>query len=86
LNLIDNRRQYEFTPSDQAALTKRGINNALRAQQLVESGELIHDKQSFQVPMNVIGRSSYYYLGNGVDYSSTQTGLMKEDITKSYFN
>lgn len=85
LNQIDNRRQLVFTESDQAALTKRGINNALRAQQLINSGDLSHDKQTFQIPMNVIGRTSYYYLGNGVDYSSTQTGLMKEDITKSYF-
>lgn len=85
LNVIDNRREQEFTPSDQAALIKRGINNSLRAQQMIDSGDLINDKHSFQVPMNVIGRSSYYYLGNGVDYGSTQTGLMKEDITKSYF-
>jgi len=84
-NVIDNRRQLEFTESDQNALTKRGINNSLYAQQLIDEGKLIHDKQSFQIPMNVIGRSAYYYLGDQINTGSTRTGLMKEDISKFYF-
>ncbi len=84
-NVIDNRREERFTVSDQSALTKRGINNALYAQQLVDEGKLIHDRSSFNIPMNVIGRSCYYYLGDGINIASTATGLMPQDITKGYF-
>lgn len=84
-NVIDNRRELEFTESDQAALTKRGINNALQAQKLIDEGKLTHNKHSFQIPMNVIGRSAYYKLGDGYTNGSTKTGLAKEDIAKYYF-
>lgn len=84
-NVIDNRKQEEFTPSDQNALTRRGIHNALTAQRLIQEGKLMDNRYSFQVPMNVIGRSCYYYLGDGINQGSTRTGLMKEDIVKGYF-
>ena len=84
-NIVDNRREEEFTISDQAALTKRGINNAIYANQLIDEGKLIHDKHTFNIPMNVIGRSSYYYLGNGYNIGSTNTGLVPQDIFKGYF-
>lgn len=84
-NIIDNRREEEFTPSDQAALTKRGINNALFAQQLIDEGKLIHNRHAFNIPMNVIGRSSYYYLSDGITVASTNTGLAPQDIIKGYF-
>lgn len=84
-NIVDNRREEEFTVSDQAALTKRGINNALFAQQLIDEGKLIHDRSSFNIPMNVIGRSCYYYLGDGISVGSTATGLTQQDIIKGYF-
>ena len=87
-NLIDNRRQEEFTVSDQSALTKRGINNALYAQHLVDTGQLTHTKQAFTIPMNVIGRSSYYYLGDigdGNVVSGAITGLSSYDLFKGYF-
>jgi len=84
-NVIDNRKQEDFTPSDQSALTKRGIHNALTAQRLVEEGKLIDNRFAFQIPMNVIGRSCYYYLGDGITNGSLRTGLAKEDIVKGYF-
>src|SRR5207302_1652657 len=84
-NIIDNRREQEFTESDQNALTKRGINNMRFAQKLVEEGKLIHNKFNYQIPMNVYGRTAYPWLGNWYTSGSTQTGLAKEDIVKFYF-
>jgi hypothetical protein len=84
-NLIDNMRAEEFTESDQAALVKRGIRNSLYAQQLVDEGKLIHDKQSFQIPMNTYGKTSYYYFGNSLNAGSTATGLDPLDAYKGYF-
>lgn len=84
-NVIDNRREEEFTPSDQAALVKRGINNALFAKQLIEEGRLIHEKHEFSIPMNVSGRTSYYYFGDNFTSGSTQTGLAPQDAVKAYF-
>jgi hypothetical protein len=84
-NIVDNMREEEFTVSDQAALTKRGINNALFAKQLMEEGKLIHEKHSFIIPMNVCGRTSYYYFGDCAKAGSTQTGLTSTDLYKGYF-
>jgi hypothetical protein len=84
-NSIDNRRQFEFTESDQNALTKRGINNYLTAQKLLAEGKLIHDKQSFTIPMNVAGRSSYAQFGDTLRTGSTITGLANDDLLKTYF-
>lgn len=82
-NIIDNNRQEEFTVSDQAALTKRGIKNAFFAKQLIEDGKLIHDKQSINIPMNICGRSCYYYFGDCT--GSDITGLMPQENNKYYF-
>jgi hypothetical protein len=85
-NVIDNRKEHDFTFSDQAALTKRGINNSFFAKRLVAEGKLIHETNSFQVPMNVVGKAPYYYLGNGFfDTGNTQTGLSHYEISKGYF-
>jgi hypothetical protein len=84
-NEIDNRREDQFTPSSQSALTKRGINNFIMAQRLVDEGRLINDRYAFQIPMNIAGRSAYYYFGDTINGGNTRTGLAKEDITKGYF-
>jgi hypothetical protein len=84
-NVVDNRREQEFTISDQQALTKRGINNAIAARQFMDTGSLINKKYDSQIPMNVTGRSAYYYLGDGMDVGETRTGLVKDDILKGYF-
>lgn len=84
-NIIDNRREVEFTVSDQAALTKRGINNARFAQQLIDEGKLIHERNHFGIQMSAIGKSSYYYFGDGFNNGGTDTGLVQQDIFKAYF-
>jgi len=84
-NAIDNRREEEFTISDQAALTKRGINNALIAHRLIEEGNLIHDKHSFQIPMSANDKAAYYYFGDCYNCGSTNTGLMAQEMTQGYF-
>lgn len=84
-NLIDNRRQQEFTLSDQNALVKRGINNALYAHRLVEEGKLNHQKYGYEVPMNLASNPTYYYFGDPYQSGSVQTGLTKYDLTRFYF-
>jgi len=84
-NLVDNMRAEEFTISDQASLTKRGINNHLYAQRLIDEGKLINTKYTFSIPMNVYGRTAYYYFGNPDDAGGTQTGLSYYDAFKGYF-
>lgn len=84
-NIIDNMREEEFTLSDQNALVKRGIKNSVFANQLIDEGKLIHEKHSYMIPMNVCGRTSYYYFGNCATSGSTQTGLAHQDRYKSYF-
>lgn len=85
-NLIDNMREVEFTESDQRALTSRGINNALHASQLLRDGKLENKKHCFKIPMNVCGRSSYFWLGGCGDHGSTLTGLAPEDASKIFFS
>lgn len=84
-NVIDNMREVEFTESDQSALTKRGINNYLFAKELMEDGRLIHERHGFNIPMNVCGRTSYYYFGDCATAGSTLTGLHQNDKIKAYF-
>ena len=84
-NHIDNMREEEFTVSDQTALVKRGIKNALFAKQLIDEGKLIHEKHNFSIPMNVSGRTSYYYFGDNFTSGSTSTGLAPQDAVKAYF-
>ena len=85
-NAIDNRRQKEFTPSDQSALTKRGIKNYLFAKQLANENKLGNDTYAFKFPMNVSGRTAYPLLGSqGVYHSPGSPGVQTIDITKGYF-
>ena len=84
-NLVDNLNEEKFTPSDQMALTKRGINNYFYAQRLIDEGKLIHERQGFSIPMDVYGRSAYYYLGNYIDQAGAVTGLSNYDAYKGYF-
>lgn len=85
-NLVDNRRQENFTESDQAALVKIGIRNAVFAQQLVDDGKLIFERRGFQIPMNVANKSTaYFYFGNNVNIGNTYTGLDPIDANKGYF-
>ncbi len=85
-NAIDNKRQTQFTPSDQTSLTKRGIKNYLLAQQLVNENKLENDKQSFKFPMNVVGRTAYPFRNNQTVYHTPGVqGIATQDITKGYF-
>jgi hypothetical protein len=84
-NVIDNRREMEFTVSDQNALVKRGINNSITAKKLYDDGKIVNKKFSHQIPMNVVGRTSYYYFGDIINTGSTMTGLYKDDVIKGYF-
>lgn len=84
-NVVDNMREEEFTLSDQAALTRRGINNAKFAQQMIDDGKIIHERHSFSIPMNVCGRSAYYYFGDCNDAGSTENGLGSSNSYKGFF-
>jgi hypothetical protein len=83
-NVIDNRKQFEFTYSDEASLTRRGINNSLFAQELVDEGKIIHNSYAFQIPMNKTG-GNYSYLATQYNDGGTTTGIVQQDITKGYF-
>ena len=80
-NQVDNKRQYQFTEATQSALTNRGIKNSIIAKDLISKKKIINDKNGITIPMNVIGRSSYYYFGN----FPINTGLVPQDISKTYF-
>ena len=84
-NQIDNKREVEFTEATQQALTNRGVKNSFIAQQFIDSGKIINEKNAMTIPMNVFGRSSYYYFGNSTNSGNTNTGLVIDDIAKGYF-
>lgn len=77
-NVIDNRRQEEFTPSTQEFLTKRGINNYLKAEKLINDGQLLADKQTYQVNSILNERLTSSRV-------TPITGLLKDDIATAYF-
>lgn len=76
-NVIDNQRQYEFTESDQAALTKRGIKNALYAKQLIDEGKLINNTATEQINQNA---KSYYFSNK-----QYKTGLSTNTLNAYFY-
>lgn len=78
-NIIDNMREEEWTVSDQKALVSRGIKNAEIANRFVENLS-----SCYYVPMNVVGRPSYYYFGSS--RTSTKSGLQKQDLGRGIWN
>ncbi len=84
-NAIDNRQMELFTPSDQAALVRRGIKNYAYAKLLMDEGKINHELFGYHIPSNVAGNPSYYYMGGGSDNGNTNTGLSSQDIVKAYF-
>jgi hypothetical protein len=81
-NVIDNRREEEFTESDQRALVQRNIRNRFLAERVATRRRHRHS-----VPSNVASNGTYYYLGGtGNRQGSNQTGLYGPHITgKPYF-
>lgn len=82
-NVIDNRREEEFTESDQRALVQRNIRNKFLAERVATRRRHKHS-----VPSNIASNGTYYYLGGtGNNQGSNQTGLYGPHITgKSYFD
>lgn len=82
-NVIDNRREEEFTESDQKALVLRNIKNIVLAESFVTR---IRHKHS--IPSPALLNGTYYYLGGPENRNgSNQTGLYGGQITgKPYFN
>lgn len=81
-NVIDNRREEEFTESDERALVSRYIRNKFLAERVST-----RKKHKHSIPSNVASNGTYYYLGGpGNRSGSTQTGLYGPHVTgKSYF-
>jgi hypothetical protein len=81
-NVIDNRREEEFTESDQRALVNRNIKNKILAERVTTR---IRHKHS--IPSNIAQNGTYYYLGGtGNRQGSNQTGLYGPNVTgKPYF-
>lgn len=80
-NVIDNRKEEEFTESDQKALVSRSIRNKILAERVTTRRRHKHC-----IPSNVAFNSTYYYLGDQ-NRGSTQTGLYGPNITgKPYFD
>lgn len=76
-NVIDNRREEEFTESDQRALVLRNIKNIVTAEQFTTR---IRHKHSIPSPATMNG--TYYYLGGPENRNgSNQTGLYGPQIT-----
>jgi hypothetical protein len=74
-NIIDNMREEEWTESDQKALVSRGIKNATIAKKFITN-----NSKCYQIPMNVVGGTSYYYFGTS--NASVKTGLNRKDMAK----
>ena len=81
-NLIDNRKEEEFTESDQRALVSRNIRNIILAERFSS-----RDRHKHSIPSSAARSGAYYYLGGvGNRQGSNQTGLYGPHITgKPYF-
>lgn len=82
-NLIDNRREEEFTESDQRALVSRNIRNKFLAERVTT-----RIRYANSIPMSTAQNGTYYYIGGSGNRSgSNQTGLYGPNITgKPYFD
>jgi hypothetical protein len=82
-NVIDNRREEEFTESDQRALVNRNIKNKFLAERVTT-----RIRHKYSIPSNVAQNGTYYYLGGtGNRQGSNQTGLYGPHVTgKPYFD
>jgi hypothetical protein len=82
-NLIDNRREEEYTEFDQRYLVSNSIRNSELARMVSTKRRHKHS-----IPMSVAGNGTYFYLGGtGNRQGSNQTGLYGPHITgKPYFD
>ena len=82
-NVIDNRREEEFTVSDQKALVSRNIRNRILAERVTTRRRHKHS-----IPMSTAQNGTYYYIGgSGNRQGSNMTGLYGPHITgKPYFD
>ena len=85
-NAVDNRQMELFTPSDQAALVRRGVKNMAYAKMLLDDGKIQHDLYGYNIPSSVAGNPSYYYMNNGSYNGNTNVGLPNQDTIKAYFD
>jgi hypothetical protein len=81
-NVIDNRREEEFTESDQRSLVSRNIRNKFLAERVTTKRKHAHS-----IPSNIAQNGSYYYVGGtGNRSGAVQTGLYGAQVTgKPYF-